>query len=600
MMLERINSFLDTLDNAFEDDQSYIQEEINKTINFILDETFRQGKVAIVGNGSHTERMIADYKQLCDVDIIDEKYSLDSGRKRQQHNLRGYDCIQAYDSLIVGSRKYEEEIKKQIYSCGFNGRVIDIYQELQNYGLCVPTDYYKLKEFPYIVETIGRKKLEKNPDDICCLGNMIFEAIHNRDFCGAREYLQFYKMTIQQNIDYIDDLISIIEELEKEIRHLFESRTRQDFVAFWIDALRYELSTEMPFLNECRKMGMDFKHAYSSTCSTRNTYGCILYDCDEADLFNKKFEKFRLLETLEQNGYVGYRVNGLGSISFYDFNINEDKPIVYNVPSSKIMWDTMIQVLESDIPVFCICHIGLETHVPFISPWSSNWDRYTVADPFFQIKGEEHLFRHLENAKTSAMYCDKQLQYISHLMGDSVVKIYFADHGVFLKKKTAQYMDDMMHVPFIITGSGISAASEEKVILTRHMREVVEWIIEKKHSKAISIGREYVCVYGIDAYNPEWIREILENDLGESGIQYNGVRTNKDLYIIDALGEEKYYIYPEHFENRIKDPQCQDRIQYLKGLLIEKHIDITTHPKFFPTLELYKGIGKKFMWEEEK
>lgn len=600
MMFDKINSFLEKLDDAFEDDQSYIQDEINKTINYILEKALQQGKVAIVGDGSHTERMITDYKQLCDVDIIDKKYSFDSGRKRQQHNLRGYDCIHDYDCLIVGSKRLGTEIKEQIDDYGFDGEVVDIYQELESYGLRVPNEYYKLREFPYIIEIVGRTKLEKNPDDIRCLGNIIYEAIHNRDFGGAKDYLNTYKIKDQKKSDYVEDLVRSIEAIEEEIKRLFQAREKRDIVAFWIDGLRYELSKKMQYLNECRKAGIDFEHAYSSTYSTRDTYGCILHDCDEIDLYTKRFGKYRLLESLEQNGYAGYRVNGSGSIPIQDFNIKEDEPIIYNVSSAQIMWDTMMQVLTSDIPVFCVCHVGLETHGPYISPWSLKWDRCTVAGELFKAESEDHLLQHLENAKVSAAYCDKQLQYFSNLMGDGIAKIYFSDHGAYLKKQTAQYMDDMMHVPFVVTGPDISSTSVKTVILTRHMREIVEWIIEKQEWSEGNVGRDYVCVYGIDAYNPKWIQSIIEYDLVGMGVQYNGVRTNKDLYIIDALGEEKYYIYPEHFENRIKDPQCQDRIQYLKGLLIEKHIDITTHPKFFPTLELYKGIGKKFMWEEEK
>ena len=49
-------------------------------------------------------------------------------------------------------------------------------------------------------------------------------------------------------------------------------------------------------------------------------------------------------------------------------------------------------------------------------------------------------------------------------------------------------------------------------------------------------------------------------------------------------------------DNEIDNCEYQERINYLKEIVIRKHIDIYTHPKFRDSYLLYKAQGKKFLW----
>ena len=590
---------LEILDSIFEENNEYIITIISATIEKIIRKAFEKGKIAIVGNGVHARHLQEDFELLCNVDLIDEKYEIKNHAEDVNSRTYGYDKINEYDCLIIGSKKYNESLKNKINKYGFDGTVVDIYQELGRYGWYVPTNYFSLEEYPYIIDIIGKKRLDFDSKDFRCLENMIYCAIHRRDFLCAKDYLQIYKKSDEQNAENLNKIIDIIENLTDRIKKLFQKRKKRDIVAFWIDALRYKLSKDMAFLNQCRDEGIDFNYAYSSTCSTRDTYGVILHNCDEIDLFCKEMSEYEFVEMLDKHGYEGYRVNGLGSISLHKYKIKEDRIIIWDVSSSKIMWDTIMQIIESDKPAFIICHIGLETHPPFISPWSATWDNYTVATPFYQTQSPKCLMEHNENVRLSAKYCDEELKFFSDIMGANVTKIYFSDHGVALKKKTAQYMEDMVHIPFVIVGPEIPHILENKVVLTKDMKRIVEKIIEKSDWIENPMGMEHVCVYGIDAYDLDWIKYLMQYELYELGIQYNGVRTNQDLYIINALGEEKYYVYPQYFENKIQDVKYQDRIQKLKSLLKKKHIDIEKHPKFVHTTELYEALGRTFVWRDE-
>ena len=81
-------------------------------------------------------------------------------------------------------------------------------------------------------------------------------------------------------------------------------------------------------------------------------------------------------------------------------------------------------------------------------------------------------------------------------------------------------------------------------------------------------------------------------------MQYNGIRTQTDIYIINAAGEEFYYLLPDEEHNEIDNPLYYDRIQYLKSKMIRKHIDIYRNPKFKESHLIYEAQGKTFMWRD--
>ena len=97
-------------------------------------------------------------------------------------------------------------------------------------------------------------------------------------------------------------------------------------------------------------------------------------------------------------------------------------------------------------------------------------------------------------------------------------------------------------------------------------------------------------------YNKNWINEVINSETYHTGMQYNGIRTCGDMYIENAAGEKFYYILPNEVDNEIDNCEYQERINYLKEIVIRKHIDIYTHPKFKDSYLLYKAQGKKFLW----
>lgn len=577
--------------------ENFISDLVLELVNEILNKQGKNGKIAIVGGGIHTCHLIDDFSETVEnFDVIDKNpIGCIVAKQYQQFNVYDYGKMNNYDCLIISSYEFEQEIEKKIYENGYKGKVVGLYKELKAHCLFLPVEYYNLSLYPYISSIVANRLLQNDEYKLNCLKHLIFISLHNRDLLFAKKYLEDYINLFPSQAEVEKETIKEIALLEENLAKVFNRRKCKDIFAFWIDALRYKLSKELPFINKCREQGIDFTNFYSSAFSTRHTYGCIMRQSDEIDLFIEENSDNNLLNLIKRNGYRGYRSAGDGVVDLESFNYRERKLCFFDVASTKIIWNSIMRVLNSPEPTFVFVHTIIETHAPYISPISMEWERYTTGSESWRFLSENNLDSFLKNSLTSAQYIDMELEYYLSLILKNSVALLFADHGVNLTRSTAQYKEDVSHLPLCIVGNEIDHSVKNGFVDTKCFVDVLACIMRNED---LRIDSSILQMNGIDYYNKAWIEEFIDNALLSVAMQYNGIRTQTDVYAINAAGEEFYYLLPDEEHNEIDNPLYYDRIQYLKSKINRKHIDIYKHPKFKDSHLIYEAQGKTFMWRD--
>ncbi len=571
---------------------------------------------ALLGAGEHTESLLRDFKdELKGIPIIDKNAAaIEVTDLLKGHEIFSYDYINAFDCIIISSKKYMDEVKDRLKDMEYKGCILDIYSSLESEGIVVPTEYYNLNEYPYIrdliagnlIDFIENKNNPKLRGQLCSLYLFnIYSSIERRDLLYSKEHIKSYIQFIDnENIGYmhpvernvLDDTLQELADIEAYIKNVTAKRGNRDILLFWLDGLRDELSRELPYLNTVRNEGIDFKNAIASSISTRNTYGCIMEESKEIELFAEERDNNILNEYLLKQGFDNFHVSSHGVMPLGDFDyINSDLGL-FSEASTKVLFDTLDCLLNSKKPVFIMTHIMVEPHPPFISPDTKVWDKYKYGTYGYHLFDDEKREEFLEGALISALYMDRQLSYYMELFGNNPTKLFFSDHGYMLESKTPQYSEDMAHITMCLQGEGIEHRREEKLIQTENIGGLIRYILTKDirdYKKCVS---DTININGIDSYNMTWISYLIKFDTAQTGVQFNGVRTLKDMYILEATGDEHYYILPDWRIDFINNSDYEDRIEYLRSLLNRKSININKHPKFKDAHIIYEALGKSFVW----
>lgn len=586
---------LNDLESRYYEYKQFVTDTILLELESTLKELKGYNHIAIVGAGTHTIHLAEDFDEILGTfDIIDENpKNCKLITQFPQYKVYGYEKIYSYDCLIISSFEFVAQITNTLIDKNYKGKIVNIYKELDAVGLHLPTEYYNLCFYPYTSSIVARYLLQNEKYKSGSLKHLIYMSLHNRDLLWAKNYLEDSIESYPDEAQRDKDTLEAIEIIEKDLSHEFELRDERDIFAFWLDALRYDLSKEMPFINKCRERGMDFTNFYASAYSTRNTYGCMMECSDEIGLFLEKNHKNVLYDLMREKGYNSYRGSGNGVLELGDFNYKEVTLVDYRVASTKIIWDCLLAVFKSPRPSLIIIHMILETHFPYISPISMKWNKYTTGNESWKLISNNNLNEHLDNALTSAKYIDMELEYYLSLLLGKGVAVFFADHGTDLTRNTAQYKEDTSHLPLCIVGAGIEHKVEKGLLDTKRFTDILSSILQENEDIVCS---DILQVNGIDGYNKNWIKYIMDNESYHIGMQYNGVRTQTDIYVMDASGEEFYYLLPNEDDNEITNSKYQERIQYLKQKTLQKHIDIYTHPKFKDSHLIYEAQGKQFIW----
>jgi len=452
------------------------------------------------------------------------------------------------------------------------------------------------------------KELEKNENlsgnwydglfDVTCIGKWI------REYETASEDLLFdLGMKVFGGYFYCRDLknagiwadkceeISTKQKQKKEINCIKNQinsalcRAKKDvlgkkhILVNWVDALRYDELSEMPFLEKTMKEGLFFDKMYAPTLYTNPELRSLLLGKLQIDDTSWKIKE----EDIKKSSFYksadkkGYKV----AISSYKWSsVLADERCVNQSErgSSYISFITLclMQELEKTI---VLSHIGIyEVHNPHISPWITKGG---VIEDYY---GKEKYEWAKKQSKISKEYLDEQIEYWYEMMQPGLRNtIWLSDHGED-RGEDSFGIEGYHHTVFSITGEGINAERAQKVASLLRFKDAIHSLLNNESENLKDIMQaDYSLIQNEDIYGTLFRYKKTNVD---QRLQYRGVVTNEDTFVRVVNGNE-YYFRGEEI-NLINDNRWQKRIEELRGITGNTFVDIYKHDRYRKTRKLYR------------
>lgn len=229
------------------------------------------------------------------------------------------------------------------------------------------------------------------------LRNIYFLSLRMKDFLNASKYIaQIMELDIAGEIkaEY-EESWEEIQDLLNRVKEILKRRKQKDIIMNWMDAVAYDECSNMTFLNDCRKRGINFTNAFTVMPYTNETYKTIFRGTlPLSDYFNtENISDSKLIKYIEQYGYRFKIVSGCMDW----FEAVYESEIWYNrgTSCSEILWNMLSCLMSMKEPAFILGHLLMEGHAP-------NLYSDMMANDFVDSKSR------ISNAR---LQLDKQLEY---------------------------------------------------------------------------------------------------------------------------------------------------------------------------------------------
>lgn len=443
-----------------------------------------------------------------------------------------------YDEVYAISLQYAYIV----YMCRNKGIVCrSIYLDMKRQGLTFEQECYRICNPFYedfTGEFSGRKYVEgiqiehfllkQYLTDDCpaeekffYLKNIYFLSLCMKDFLNASKYIsQIIELDIGDNCKtaYTKSWQEI-QDLLNQIRELLKNRNKEDIIMNWLDAVGYKESDNMPFLNRCRKWGINFTNAFTVMPYTHETYKTIFKGMlPLSDYFNmEKISDSKLIKDIEKCGYRFKIVSGY--MNWFEEAYESEVWHNCGASCSEILWDMLSCLVNMEEPAFLLGHLLMEGHDPNI--YSD-----MISSDFANVKNRRY------NAR---LQMDKQLEYYADLLPSESMTIYMSDHGLELN------LLDRVHTNLIITGRKIRNRDIEKMFSYVKFSDMVLQLLQKGTIVEEKLTDDYVRLEYMDLYNGKLIYNIISQKQRLNifpNLGFQGIITKEYIYANYNIGKE--------------------------------------------------------------
>lgn len=487
-----------------------------------------------------------------------------------------------FNKIILTGFAERYQMRRDIAAYDSSIEIIDIYEILEKRGrrydevFCERTidgfylDYLDLESARINYEkSSGPEEARKN------LKLLIQAYLQYRDFVYANFYIEEY---IDRRYDDSHSFARLKIELARffeDVKEKIKVMPGKNVFTFVLDALSFDASKRMPFLEKLSENSLSFCNAFSSGFNTRSfTYSLLTgksYVEDEIYKIDKlkKEDSGFLLETAAS----GCKVKHI-STGYFIFlcKINDYK--AYGTIQPILYWNLLTEILSE--PGDCVYFIhSMESHKPYYSGhpskallhYTSEY-RSGACTPKFEGTPEEisrQRYEHVECLKQDVyQYVDRQLEfYLGFLNLDKDAVIIASDHledYALTKALDLPFTLDMQKVSLIIHSNTAKTGVYEDIYSTINMSSLLRQLI--RGEKELKISR---IDYARQEQCPFYGKNLKREDFSINAYGYVNFVTNTEKYIFYLDGSERYYLLPDFKNNLIEDERYRQRIDYFRS-----------------------------------
>ena len=467
---------------------------------------------------------------------------------------------------------------------------IDVYDELQKYGLIFEIECYRLVRMQVegmvnqpaaenIQTEIFRLELKQEVSSTkekeFYLRQRYFLALYLRDFVYAEKVLA--ELLEIEGVDnkYIKSWNEIQEILEK-IKDTLSRRTKKDIIMVWMDALGYDEVENMPYYEHLKETCVDFDNAYTIMPFTRETartifLGTKVIDDEDYKIGHIDRENSKLITYLESSNYLVKIASGV--MPLFDNSLRGNSYTEHSSAISRILWDCLCCILNAEQPLFFLAHSFAEIH-----------DRLYVSMELADIRALGNGYHH--GKKT----LDWQLEYYMNFIGKEAVLIFMSDHG------TNGNINIRSHANLTIKGKNYKHKKISGMFSYVNFIDLIREILENREIGE-EITTDFVSLQELPGYNRTVVREIVNGTIPLCNLYagYRGGVTKDYIYFKLNTGNERLLLRNSRkmqwdyfsFEDVIED---DSQLEYFRNMVKERMVDVYSDEKFTYARYLYKLI----------
>lgn len=461
----------------------------------------------------------------------------------------------------------------------------ELYHSYMEWMVTYNTPFEKIM----LIRRKYEKAYEKNKKK-SYLEQLIFELLCIRDIHSSIRYMDEYLSDGYDSDGSMKEFRKKLLNFMDEISCLLKKRNSlHDIIMVWNDGLRYDELKDMEFLgNEFASHALCFTNAFSTVYDSEGSLGSMFQKKYQVDDFHVSegesydADNSPVIRMIEEHGYQFKTI-----FHFYLADRRYTKLIDTFTAGSEKLWMCIQNLLETEGPLFFLLQENTETHNPYHCP-------YINRDYYFE--NDCTPLQYQNQIAVSRAYWDKQMAFYFQLLDYDNTKIIMSDHG---KPVTLHdlcvpdwgYLSDYLHIVFMAAGKRIRKGNNGKLFSGYYFKEFLNYILnpDEENLEKCFPG-EFVKIQAIDRYNAGDIERKLKAGTDKRHLMsYRGIRTQEDMYIEIANGEERYFRLPDERQNRIHDPHYSERIGMLKRLNKGSFLDIGKIPFFHASGILYEN-----------
>ncbi len=490
------------------------------------------------------------------------------------------------DYVIFATYTYRNAVLQELHA--YNGNIIDIYSLLNKHGIELrgPFNHYQLGT-PLLLNYFYLRYWNEHDLTLkkTALREFLQAAVEYKDFA-------FISKVYEDNGGPEGKYPILIETWEK-IQRLLEAiqtkikkREQRDIIAFWTDAVSYFDLADMPGVEAKINDGCFFERSYTNSPWTRPVMQAIFQKLLPIDGFPATQDTINgetspFIQYLESKGYEFRWV----SFPVWAIDPKYRIPQVEQYMSNSLIWWYGLQsLLASEKPCFYIFHFFIEGHHPMLSPDLTKFD---LLRPDMYAKD----IQALEQRRKALAYLDRCLMLYNRLLGTRT-QLFFSDHGAFWSN-VVEWAEERFHVYLLILGKSIPRRRIKKLFSYLNFQELVQWLIEPEKNSLDRALTDEAAIQDVDYYGESNVNaeiNFFKKGYPHNGFAFRGIRTGNCKYILNALGEEYYYIINEDGSETLTPLEDDALRTELRSKCGTHFIDIRKYDKFKHSRKLYESI----------
>ncbi len=324
-----------------------------------------------------------------------------------------------------------------------------------------------------------------------------------------------------------------IQQLFSQVREILFLKKEKDIIIYWIDAMSYEESKKLEYLESRRTHSLYFHNAYAETPYTNAVCRSMFCELRQVDDLGYKIKNIdsqnsSLLRDIARQGYE-FRIIGDYLSKLFETKFNQCADICKKSSCSEMLWNLLDQMLRSNRKTVYLVHILEELHSPYLSV---RRERFEI--PYTRISRKEQIKE-----------VDVQLRFYDEMLGDRPYRIYMSDHGSWndVRRK--------IHIHFQVFHSSWDERETEKMFCFLDFSKIMHLLLlGKEINTELICNREYVPIQDVDHYNKEDLKNVLKG-IGHllSFISYKGAVTKEGIYMYFKTGDELYHRWSEEISD---------------------------------------------------